>query len=158
MGWMVDIVILCCYLISGNIPSFSYTLIVLRFCTSVHIQWIQYRLANKRHHLCHAYQIWQPIKLTLKKPVFYGHGERLWNRKGIIEGFWCSGGSRISRRGGVDLVGGAVDPWGSYISKILHVKMKESGPVGGGALGAPPLDPPMWCGDCSCLQRKYYFY
>ena len=50
-----------------------------------------------------------------------------------------SGGSRISRRGGgVDLVRGAVDPRGSYISKILHVKMKESGPVGGGARRAPP--------------------
>ena len=38
---------------------------------------------------------------------------------------------------------GAVDPQGSYVSKILHVKMKESGPVGGGAPGACPLDPPM---------------
>ena len=46
--------------------------------------------------------------------------------------------------GGVDLVGGAVDPRGGYVSKILHVKRKESGPVGGGrAPGAPPLDPPM---------------
>ena len=35
--------------------------------------------------------------------------------------------------GGVDLVQGAVDPRGGYISKILHVKTKESGPVGGGA-------------------------
>ena len=43
------------------------------------------------------------------------------------------------RGGGVDLVGGAVDPQGGYISKILHVKTKESGPVGGGrAPGAPP--------------------
>ena len=33
--------------------------------------------------------------------------------------------------GGVDLVLGAVDPRGGYISKILHVKTKESGPVGG---------------------------
>ena len=41
----------------------------------------------------------------------------------------------------MDLVRGAVDPRGGYVSKILHVKMKESGPVGGG--GAPPLDPPM---------------
>ena len=41
--------------------------------------------------------------------------------------------------GGVDLVGGAVDPRGSYVSKILHVKTKESGPVGGGrAPGTPP--------------------
>ena len=46
--------------------------------------------------------------------------------------------------GGVDLVRGAVDPRGGYVSKILHVKMKESGPVGGGARRArPPLDPPM---------------
>ena len=39
--------------------------------------------------------------------------------------------------GGVDLVGGAVDPRGGYVSKILHVKMKESGPVGG-ARPPPP--------------------
>ena len=41
---------------------------------------------------------------------------------------------------GVDLVRGAVDPRGSYVSKILHVKTKESGPVGGGARAgrAPP--------------------
>ena len=31
----------------------------------------------------------------------------------------------------MDLVRGAVDPRGSYVSKILHVKTKESGPVGG---------------------------
>ena len=31
----------------------------------------------------------------------------------------------------MDLVGGAVDPRGGYVSKILHVKRKESGPVGG---------------------------
>ena len=50
--------------------------------------------------------------------------------------------------GGVDLVGGAVDPRGGYVSKILHVKMKESGPVGGGrAPGTPPLDPPMGLSD-----------
>ena len=40
--------------------------------------------------------------------------------------------------GGVDLVRGAVDPRGGYVSKILHVKMKESGPVGGGARRARP--------------------
>ena len=49
-----------------------------------------------------------------------------------------SGGSRISHRGGVDLIGGAVDLRGGYVSKILHVKMKESGSVGGHTLGAPP--------------------
>ena len=54
-----------------------------------------------------------------------------------------SGGSRISRRGGVDLIGGAVDPRGSYVLKILHVKMKESGPMGGACAGRAPLDPPM---------------
>ena len=37
----------------------------------------------------------------------------------------------------MDLVGGAVDPRGGYVSKILHVKTKESGPVGG-ARRAPP--------------------
>ena len=48
-----------------------------------------------------------------------------------------SGGSRISRRGGVDCRGG-------YVSEILYVKMKESGPVGGARAGrAPPLGPPM---------------
>ena len=42
-------------------------------------------------------------------------------------------------RGGVDLVGGAMDPRGGYVLKILHVKMKESGPVGGARAGrAPP--------------------
>ena len=44
--------------------------------------------------------------------------------------------------GGVDLVGGAVDPRGGYVSKILHVKMKESGPVGGGGGRAPGAPPP----------------
>ena len=39
-----------------------------------------------------------------------------------------SGGSRISRRGG------GVDSRGSYISKILYVKAKESGPLGGGSV------------------------
>ena len=39
--------------------------------------------------------------------------------------------------GGVDLVGGAVDPRGGYVSKILHVKTKQSGPIGGGARRAP---------------------
>ena len=33
---------------------------------------------------------------------------------------------------------GAVDPQGSYVLKILNVKMKESGPVGGHTPGAPP--------------------
>ena len=42
----------------------------------------------------------------------------------------------------MDLVGGGVDSRGSYVSKILYVKTKELGPLGG-APGAPPLDPPM---------------
>ena len=49
-----------------------------------------------------------------------------------------SGGSRISRGGGRGLVGGGVDSRGSYVSKILYVKMKELGPLGGRAPGAPP--------------------
>ena len=41
--------------------------------------------------------------------------------------------------GGVDLVGGSVDSRGGYVSKILYVKTKESGPLGGGrAPGTPP--------------------
>ena len=45
--------------------------------------------------------------------------------------------------GAVDLVRGCVDSRGSYISQILYVEMKESGPLGGRAPGTPPLDPPM---------------
>ena len=44
---------------------------------------------------------------------------------------FISGGSRISHRG-------AVYPRGGYISKILHVKTKESGPIGGCMPGVPP--------------------
>ena len=51
----------------------------------------------------------------------------------------------------MDLIQGAVDPQGGYVSKILHVKMKESGPVGGRAPGAPPLDPPM-------VSNTYLYY
>ena len=42
----------------------------------------------------------------------------------------------------MDLIGGGVDSQGSYISKILYVKMKELGPLGGCA-GHTPLDAPM---------------
>ena len=40
-------------------------------------------------------------------------------------------------QGGVDLVGGSVDSRGGYISKILYIKMKESGPLGEGGGRAP---------------------
>ena len=41
--------------------------------------------------------------------------------------------------GGVDLVGGGVDSRGGYVSKILYVKTKELGPLGGPRTGrAPP--------------------
>ena len=39
--------------------------------------------------------------------------------------------------GDVDLVGGGMDSRGGYISKILYVAMKESGPLGGCAPGMP---------------------
>ena len=42
----------------------------------------------------------------------------------------------------MDLVGG-VDSRGDYVSKILYVEMKESGPLGGRAPDTPPLGPPM---------------
>ena len=46
--------------------------------------------------------------------------------------------------GGVDLVGGGVDSWGSYVSKILCVKTKELGPLGGAHTWHIPLDLPMY--------------
>ena len=52
-----------------------------------------------------------------------------------------SGGSRISRRGKVNLLGG-VDSRGGYVSKILYVETKESEPLGG-VRRARPLDPSM---------------
>ena len=36
-----------------------------------------------------------------------------------------------------------MDSQGGYVLKILYVKVKELGPLGGHALGMPPLDPPM---------------
>ena len=45
--------------------------------------------------------------------------------------------------GGVDLVGGGVDSRGGYVLKILYVKTKELGPLGGSRAGRAPLDPPM---------------
>ena len=39
--------------------------------------------------------------------------------------------------------GGGVDSWGGSVSKILYVKMKESGPLGGVRRACPSLDPPM---------------
>ena len=43
----------------------------------------------------------------------------------------------------MDLVGGGVDSRGSYVLKILYVKTKELGPLGGARAGRAPLDPPM---------------
>ena len=42
----------------------------------------------------------------------------------------------------MDLVGGAVDPQSSYVSKIFHVKTKESGPVGGRPPRSANVDSP----------------
>ena len=47
-----------------------------------------------------------------------------------------SGGSRISHRGGMDLRCG-------HFSVKMYTKTKELDPIGGHALGTPPLDPPM---------------
>ena len=38
----------------------------------------------------------------------------------------------------MDLVGGDVNSRGSYVSKILYVKTKELGPLGGARAGRPP--------------------
>ena len=43
----------------------------------------------------------------------------------------------------MDLIGGGVDSRGSYISKILYVKTKELGPLGGVHATHAPLDLPM---------------
>ena len=51
-------------------------------------------------------------------------------------------GGRGPRRGDVDLVGGGRGSRGGYVTEILCVKTKESGPLGG-VLRARPLDPPM---------------
>ena len=48
-----------------------------------------------------------------------------------------SGGSRISRRGREPRKG-VVDSVVGYISKILYVETKESGPLGGPCAGTPP--------------------
>ena len=44
--------------------------------------------------------------------------------------------------GGVDLIGG-VDSRGNYVSKILYVKTKESGALGGVLQASTNVDPPM---------------
>ena len=41
------------------------------------------------------------------------------------------------------LIVGGVDSQGGYVSKILYVKTKESGPLRGACAGHIPLDPPM---------------
>ena len=53
------------------------------------------------------------------------------------EAISSSARSRISRRG-VLTSSEDVDSRGGYISKILYVKTKESGPLVGRALGTPP--------------------
>ena len=54
-----------------------------------------------------------------------------------------SGGSRISRWGGADPLGGANLRCIHFLAKT-YAKMKEMDPVGGRAPAAPPpLDPPM---------------
>ena len=55
----------------------------------------------------------------------------------IISSVQISGGSRISRRGDVDLVGGWAPEMVAF-RKILYVETKESGPLGGRAPGKPP--------------------
>ena len=54
--------------------------------------------------------------------------------------------------GDVGLVG--VDSQGSYISKILYVKTKEFGPLGGACARHAPLDPPMLVAEYILLKNK----
>ena len=67
-------------------------------------------------------------------------------------GFPVRGGGRGPRRGGMDSQGG-------HISKILYVKTKESGPLGGGGVrqACPPLDPPMLSDNFHIFVSYIYF-
>ena len=49
----------------------------------------------------------------------------------VVDPGFPVGGGRGPRRGGMDSRGG-------YVSQILHVKTKESGPLGGRAPARPP--------------------
>ena len=60
-----------------------------------------------------------------------------------LQMFDYSGGSRISRRGGVDLVVGVWTPEAVMFRKFCMSKRKNLDPQGGHAPGTPPLDPPM---------------
>ena len=51
----------------------------------------------------------------------------------------------------MDLMGG-VDSRGSYVSKILYVETKESGPLGGCAPGTPPRS----ANDNQLFTKKYF--
>ena len=57
---------------------------------------------------------------------------------------FCSGGSRISRRGGRGPRTGGRGPPRWLCFENFHVKTKESGPIGGARAGRAPLDPPMF--------------
>ena len=53
----------------------------------------------------------------------------------------------------MDLAGGGVDSRGGYISKILYVKTKELGPLGGG--GARRARPPRSANDNTLLLQYF---
>ena len=63
---------------------------------------------------------------------------------GIVSSKEVSDGSKISRRGSMGRRPRreADDSRGGYASKILYVKTKGSGPLGGGGAGGAALDPP----------------
>ena len=59
----------------------------------------------------------------------------------------CPMGGRRPRSGGVDSRGG-------YVSKILYVETKDSGPLGGRVPGTPP-DPPMYLSTCELMRLPH---
>ena len=67
-----------------------------------------------------------------------------------LSGLQCSGGSRISRRRGRQPRRGGANSRGGYVSKILYVKTKESGPLGGGARRQHPP----WIRHCNVHRFK----
>ena len=65
-----------------------------------------------------------------------------------------SGGSRISRRGGRRPRRGRIDSRGSYVSKILYVETKESGPLGGVRRNAPWILFPCAVVNSACIVHN----
>ena len=56
--------------------------------------------------------------------------------------------------GGMDLIGGGVDSRGGYVLKILYVKTKELGPLGGVCWVCPPRS----ANDTETYTHRYRYH